>query len=57
MLEARAGEKKSPISRRTKEIKLIRIEKRNEISELSLKSKTEIESGNTIKSNTKRDKR
>ena len=60
LLEARAGEKKIPISRMNKEIKKIvkskeafheQIkEKRNETSELRLRLKMEIESGNTIKS-------
>ena len=60
LLEARVGEKKIPISRMNKEIKKIvkskeafheQIkEKINETSELRLRLKMEIESGNTIKS-------
>ena len=66
LLEARAGEKKSTISCVNKDITTSEtskedfnkqiIEKRNEISELSVRLKTEIESGNKIKSLSKENK-
>ena len=66
LLEARAGEKKTTISCVNKDITTSEtlkegfnkqlIEKRNETSELSVRVKTEIESGNKIKSLSKENK-